>query len=206
MQPYTFANPGWHGLHAVAVYCGATLPNVSDFITQVTRFGTWMGEHGLNLVYGGSNEGTMKVLADAVSASGGKLTGIFTQNLPPSLMRPGLDESFIARDLAERKAEMLRRSDCVVALPGSYGTWDELCDAMALRKVMRNGIHHPIGVLNLHGFFDPLLEFIENSWRLGFTSDRWRHILRAASTPDELFPLLAQDQLTNTTHETGCVS
>ncbi|MBQ6473058.1 MAG: TIGR00730 family Rossman fold protein [Victivallales bacterium] len=193
MQPYTFTNEGWHGLHAVAVYCGATLPKFPDFIEQVTRFGTWIGEHGLNLVYGGSDEGTMKVLANAVSASGGKLIGVFTQNLPPSLMRPGLDESYIAGDLAERKAEMLRRSDCVVALPGSYGTWDELFDALALRKVMRNGIRHPIGVLNIHGFFDPLLAFIENSWQIGFTTSRWRHILRSASTPDELFDVLAQD-------------
>ena len=195
MQPYAFSNPGWHGLHAVAVYCGATLPKIPDFTEQVTRFGTWLGEHGLNLVYGGSDEGTMKVLANAVSASGGKLIGIFTRNLPPSLMRTGLDESYIASNLAERKAEMLRRSDCVVALPGSYGTWDELFDALALRKVMRNGIRHPIGVLNIHGFFDPLLAFIENSWRIGFTTDRWRHILRSASTPEELFALLAEDTL-----------
>ncbi len=92
-----------------------------------------------------------------------------------------------ATTLAERKAEMLRQADVVVALPGSFGTWDELFDALALRKIKSGGHKSPVGVLNVKGYFDPLLHFIQHSVDIGFTSSRYAGLLKSGKTPDELF-------------------
>ena len=105
---------------------------------------------------------------------------------------PEYAEAVIAfgRYLAERKAEMLRRADAVVALPGSFGTWDELFDALALRK-MKTGHKHPVGLLNICGYYDPILALVEQSVQLGLTSPGDRNLLKVAKTPEQLFKQLA---------------
>lgn len=175
----------------VAVYCGSH--DVSDpaFNAAVVVFGQFLAAHKMALVFGGSNVGTMKLLADTVLENGGRVVGIFTKNLPEKLLHPGLTETFVAANLAERKAEMLQRADVVVALPGSYGTWDELFDALALRKISSGGHQLPVGVLNVNGYFDDLLKFIRHSVEVGFTAPKYAGLLKSGKTPDELFAQLA---------------
>ncbi len=179
-------------LRRVAVYCGATLPRDPNFVTRVTEFGEFLGEYGITLIYGGSNTGTMKVLAEAVASRGGKVIGVFTNDLPEEMLRPDLDETLIATTLAERKAIMLRRADAVLALPGSFGTWDELFDALAIDKICHDNRSRPAGALNIDGFFNPLVELIERSVSLGFTAPAYRDLLTVADTPAELLRRLAR--------------
>ncbi len=178
-------------IKAVAVYCGSHEVENPAFAKAAAELGKFLAGHGITLVYGGSNVGTMKILADSVLDNGGKVIGIFTENLPVKLLHPGLSETFVTLNLAERKAEMLKRADAVIALPGSFGTWDELFDALALRKIHSGGHKHPVGALNVDGYFDHLLQFIQHSVDVGFTSSKFAGLLKSGKTPNELFRQLA---------------
>lgn len=180
----------WQRIRAVAVYCGSKMPENPVYAESAARLGRFLAEHGMTLVFGGSNVGTMKILADAVLENGGRAVGVFPANFPRTLLHPGLTESVIAANLAERKRLMLERADVCIALPGSFGTWDELFDALALRKI-RSGHKKPVGVLNVNGYFDALLMFIRHSVETGFTGSRHAGLLKAAATPEMLFKQLA---------------
>ena len=177
-------------IRSVAVYCASHQPHAPEYAEAVIAFGRYLAEHGMTLIYGGSNVGLMKLLAETVLEHGGRVEGVFSAALPEKLKHPNLSECVTTANLAERKAEMLKRADAVVALPGSFGTWDELFDALALRK-MKQGHKHPVGILNVNGYYDPLLELIDRSVLLGFTSPGDRNLLKTGKTPEQLFKQLA---------------
>lgn len=174
----------------VAVYCSSQMPVLPVYAEAAENFGRYLAGQSMTLIYGGSNIGLMKVLTDTVLANGGSVYGVFPSTFPESLRHPGLSGYTVVGTLAERKAEMLRLADAVVALPGGFGTWDELFDALALRKA-KLGHRHPVGILNVNGYFDPLLEWMERSIREGFNSPRHRHLLKKGKTPELLFKQLA---------------
>ncbi|MDX6356736.1 MAG: hypothetical protein QOF98_3639 [Streptomyces sp.] len=128
--------------------------DLSDQYTVPAReFGKLIGEGGHTLVWGGSEAGLMKVVADAVQESGGRLVGVSVEFLH-DLARADADEMVIARDLAHRKAELLARSDAIVIMVGGTGTLDEATEILELRK---HGLHtKPVVLLNTAGFYDGL--------------------------------------------------
>lgn len=175
----------------VAVYCGSCDIPDHSLTDQVAALGRYLASQKMTLIYGGNNVGSMGILADAVFENGGEVIGVFTDDLPRHLLYANLSETIIVHGLTERKAEMLKRADVIVALPGSFGTWDELFDALALRKltteVYAEAKQCPIGVLNINGYFDHLLAFIKHSMEVGFTSPKYANLLKSASTPEDLF-------------------
>ena len=175
-------------IHSITVYLGATTPKNPVYVEAVRELGRKMAEQGLTLVFGGSKEGTMEILADEVLHNGGKAVGIFTDSLPAEFLYPGLTETVVVHDLADRKNLMRERGDAIIALPGSFGTWDELFDALERSKIamINGGSAKPIGVLNLNGYFDGLLTFIQHSVDEGFTSNEYASLLKSGSTVDEL--------------------
>ena len=177
-------------LQNVAVYCGATLPSAKVFQDAASELGACLARRRLGLVYGGTREGTMRLVAEGALANGGRVIGVFPDDLPSEWLMPGLTEVIRTHTLAERKAVMLERADAVIALPGSFGTWDELFDALALLKIPTSTLSKTAGVLNVEGFYDDLLRFIEHSFQTGFTTKQHRHLLKAAATPEELLQLL----------------
>lgn len=172
-------------IHTVAVYLGSA--DIADpvFRQTVIDLANFLADHDMTLVFGGSNTGMMKLLADTLLAKNGKVVGVFTKSLPERLIRHDLTEAIITENLAERKAEMLKRADAIVALPGSIGTFDELFDALAQKKLGLINCH--IGVLDVNGFFDPLFELLQNSRNIGFTSEKAFAMLKSGKTPEELF-------------------
>ena len=172
-------------IQSVAVYLGSADINDSTFRQAVVDLANYLADHEITLVFGGSSTGMMKLLADTMLAKKGKIVGVFTRCLPEKLIRHDLTESVITENLAERKAEMLRRADAVIALPGSIGTFDELFDALAQKKL--GTISCSIGVLNINGFFDPLFELLKASMNVGFTSEKAFSMLKSGRTPEELF-------------------
>ncbi len=181
-------------IRAAAVYLASGMPKAAVYLEAARDLGEYLAANDIALVYGGSNIGLMKVVADTVLEHGGSVTGIFTENLPGDLMYRGLTETVVVKTLAERKEEMLRRSDAVAALPGSFGTWDELFDALALRKIHSpGGLRRPVGVLNVNGYFDPLFELIRNSVTAGFTQRKYADLLVSGKTPEELFRKLSAE-------------
>ena len=178
-------------IRAVAVYCGSRSASAPAFDEAAAGLGRFLAAHGMTLVFGGSNVGTMKLLADTVLDAGGEVVGVFTESLPPGLAYARATRLVVARSLAERKKEMISLADALVALPGGLGTLDELFDALALRHVKRGGHKKPVGVLNVGGYYDGLLGFVEHARKVGFMTNSAAQTLLSGRTPEELFARLA---------------
>ena len=176
----------------VAVYLGSAEIADPEFRQGVIDLACYLAENDMTLVFGGSSCGMMKLLADTMLARNGKVVGVFTKCLPEKYIRKDLTEAVITENLSERKTQMLKRADAIVALPGSIGTFDELFDALAQKKL--GVISCPIGVLNIDGFFDPLFELLKKSKDVGFTSAKAFALLQSGRTPEELFEKFTNDK------------
>jgi uncharacterized protein (TIGR00730 family) len=134
----------------------------------VADLGRSLATRGLGLVYGGASVGLMGMLADAVLAAGGEAVGVRPQRLVVAeRAHAGLSALHIVEDMHQRKATMAALSDAFVAAPGGLGTLDELFEAWSWRRL---SLHHkPLGLLNVGGFFDPLLSFLRGAGEAGFT-------------------------------------
>jgi hypothetical protein len=179
-------------IQKVLVYLGATMPADASYAEAVRELGEGLVRQGRTLVFGGSREGTMTILADAVLKNGGKAIGVFTKALPPDLLYPGLTQTIITENILERKEEMFRQADAIIAMPGSFGTWDELFDALERLKIDK--IHRrplkPLAVLNLHGYYDSVLALLQRSVQEGYTQPHYAQLLHAASSVEELLEWL----------------
>jgi uncharacterized protein (TIGR00730 family) len=143
--------------------------SAADLDERYTRpareFAELLGRHGHTLVWGGSDTGLMKVVADGVRESGGRLAGVSVDFLK-ELARADADEMVIAKDLAERKALLLGGSDAIVVMVGGLGTLDEATEILELRK---HGLHHkPVVLLNTAGFYDGLVIQLQRMEADGF--------------------------------------
>ena len=147
---------------------------------------------GFGLVYGGGNVGLMGILADVVLAAGGRVVGVIPSALEEKeLAHRGLTELLVVEDMHARKALMAARSRAFIAMPGGYGTLEELFEAVAWAQLH---IHHkPVGLLNSGGYYDHLMAFLDHAVERGFVHPRHRALLRACEDPEELVAELAQE-------------
>ncbi|MGA5131918.1 TIGR00730 family Rossman fold protein [Streptomyces olivoreticuli] len=148
----------------IAVFCSAA--DLDDrYTTPAREFAGLIGRGGHTLVWGGSESGLMKVMADGVQESGGRLVGISVEFLAASA-RKNADEMVITKDLAERKAQLLARADAVVVMVGGTGTLDEATEILELKK---HGMHgKPVVLLNAAGFYDGLKQQLQRMEAEGF--------------------------------------
>jgi len=179
-------------MKSAAVYLGATMPVNPIYVEAVRKLGRTLAQRDITLVFGGSREGTMTVLADTVLANGGRAVGVFTKSLPQNLLYPGLTETIVTENLAERKATMLSRADAVIGLPGSFGTWDEFFDALEQAKIdlIAQRKPKPIGLLNINGFYDGLRMLFRKSIEEGFTSSETARLLTISDSVEGLLDAL----------------
>ncbi len=180
----------------VLVYLGATMPQNILYVQAVQQLGEEIARRDLDLVFGGSREGTMTVLCDAVLQNGGRAIGVFPKTLPPNFLYGGLTETHITPDILERKRKMLELADVVIAMPGSFGTWDELFDALEQEKVevLHGRPPKPIGILNLLGYYDGVLQLLDRSILDGYTTKEYRSLLTVADTVPELLDACLANQ------------
>ncbi len=148
----------------IGVFCSAA--ELDSVYTEAAReFAELLGKRGHSLVWGGSDSGLMKVVADGVQGAGGRLIGVSVEFLR-DVARPDTDEMAVAADLAERKALLLDRADAVVVLVGGTGTLDEATEILELRK---HGMHSkPVVVLNTAGFYNGLQQQMTRMEAEGF--------------------------------------
>lgn len=148
----------------ICVFCSAA--DLDEVYTAAAReFAELIGKRGHALVWGGSDVGLMKVMADGVENTGGRLIGVSVEFLQHKA-RPDTDDMIVARDLAERKSLLLQHADAVVVLVGGTGTLDEATDIMELKK---HGLHRkPVVVLNTAGFYDGLRQQMQRMEAEGF--------------------------------------
>ncbi|MBL7939581.1 MAG: TIGR00730 family Rossman fold protein [Flavobacteriales bacterium] len=151
----------------VAVFCGANTGKDPLILEAAKAVGRTIAERGMGVVYGGGHVGLMGAVADAALQAGGEVLGVIPGFMvEKELAHAGLTKLMIVHDMHERKMRMHERSDAVIALPGGFGTMDELFELLTWRQL---GLHaKPIGLLNVNGFYTPLLEQIVRMERDGF--------------------------------------
>jgi hypothetical protein len=169
----------------VCVFCGAHEGRDPAFAQAARATAEALHERGLGLVYGGGAVGLMGVIADRMRELGGDAIGVIPDFMVEhELAHTGLTELRIVRSMHERKALMADLSDAFVALPGGWGTLDELVEAVTWAQL---GLHaKPVGLVNVDGYFDPLLAFRDRAVASGFVLDAARTLLIVAPTPVEL--------------------
>jgi uncharacterized protein (TIGR00730 family) len=145
--------------------------------------------HGIELIYGGGHCGLMGVLADEVLKNGGRVIGVIPHDLMAAeLGHPQLTKLHIVSGMHERKALMSNLADGFIALPGGFGTFEELFEVITWGQL---GLHQkPIGLVNVEGFFDPLLELIKHAIREGFVRPEQSQLLVSSASPKELIGMI----------------
>lgn len=157
--------------------------DVGESYTKAAEaFATLVGRNGHTLVWGGSNYGTMKVIADAAQKAGGRIVGISVESIKKGA-RQNADEMIIAKDWPERKALLLSRGDAIVVLAGGIGTLDEVTEVLEYKK---QEIHNkPIVFLNTDGFYDGFKTQMERMDKEGFLPKSLSNYASFAATPEE---------------------
>ncbi|AMJ66562.1 TIGR00730 family Rossman fold protein [Hymenobacter sp. PAMC 26628] len=143
-------------MKSVAVYCGSSAGTNPAFVAQAQALGAALVAQGLTLVYGGGRVGLMGAIADAVLAAGGRVIGVIPGFLDDKeLAHKGCTELHVVRTMHERKLLMADRADAFIAMPGGYGTLEELFEVLTWGQL---GLHQkPVGLLNVDGYYDQLL-------------------------------------------------
>lgn len=176
-------------MHHICVYCGSNRGARPEYAAAATRLGRLLGERGIGLVYGGGNVGLMGVLADAALAAGAAVTGVIPQTLVDrEVAHQGLTQQRVVGSMHERKALMAELADAFIALPGGLGTLDELFEIWTWSQL---GFHaKPCGLLDVAGYFQPLVTFLDRAVAEGFVRRQHRDTLRVEADPERLLALL----------------
>jgi hypothetical protein len=143
----------------VCIYCGSSPGSLPDYAAAARHCGTVLARRGIGIVYGGGNVGLMGILADAALAAGGEVIGIIPRRMiARELGHAGVTSLIPVGSMHQRKQKMADLADAFLALPGGIGTMEELFEAFTWLQL---GIHHkPVGLLNVAGFYDRLIEFL----------------------------------------------
>jgi len=181
-------------MQRICVFCGSSLGLNQGYANAARALGRELAGRGLDLVYGGGSVGLMGVLADAVLAEGGRVFGVIPRQLATEeLAHRGLTSLKIVSSMHERKACMAELADAFIALPGGYGTFEELFEAITWSQL---GIHRkPVGLLNTARYFDPLVLMIGRAIEEGFIVPENRHLVVVSESPRELLEKLSQHRL-----------
>jgi uncharacterized protein (TIGR00730 family) len=154
----------------VCVFCGASSGRNPRYTEIAHAFGGVLARHGLGLVYGGGRVGLMGAVADGALAEGGEAIGVIPRELVDrELAHSGLTELHVVESLHERKAKMAELADAFVALPGGFGTLDELMEQLTWSQL---GLHtKPVGLLDVEGYWRPLIELARHATEEGFVRE-----------------------------------
>ena len=170
---------------SLAVFCGSRIGNSPEFDKEARTLGSLMAERNVRLVFGAGHVGLMGVLADAVLEKGGEALGVIPQALVnKELAHGGLTELVITQTMHERKAIMADQADAFVALPGGFGTLDELFEILTWAQL---GIHQkPVALLDGTGFYSGLLDWMQTLVNNGFVKLKCKEMLRLYQNPIDL--------------------
>jgi uncharacterized protein (TIGR00730 family) len=175
----------------LCVYCGSRHGARPAYTEAARALGRALGEHGFQLVYGGGKVGLMGEVADAALAAGARVVGVIPESLERrEVGHTGLDELHVVPTMHLRKQMMAERAHAFVALPGGIGTLEELYEVWTWRQL---GYHdQPIGLLNVEGYYDELLRFMDHSVAEGFLAPAVRATLQVDADPAALLGRLVE--------------
>lgn len=176
-------------LTSVCIFCGSRPGRDPAYLDAARTVGALLGSSGVDLVYGGGSVGLMGAVADAALAAGGRVIGVIPQVLVDMEQgHPGLTELHVVGSMHERKRMMADLASAFVALPGGLGTFEELCEILTWAVL---GIHRkPCAVLDVGGYYQPLLALLDHAVAQGFLGESQRAFLTATDDPRDLLPAL----------------
>lgn len=174
----------------IAVYCGSATPADPVYIEAARMVGHGLAKRGIGVVYGGGKLGLMGAVADSALAAGGEVIGIIpTALVNAEVAHRGLTQLEVVETMHERKARFVDLSDGFINLPGGTGTMDELWEALSWAQL---GYHtDPIGLLNIAGYYDKLVDFWEHMGAVGFVRPQHQGLLLVDDTLDGLLAKMA---------------
>lgn len=177
----------------VCVFCGSSMGVQPAYQQAALALGEALARRKLGLVYGGGNVGLMGTIADATLAAGGEVIGVIPDFMvAKEIAHTGLTQLHIVNSMHERKTMMAQLSDAFVALPGGYGTLEEFCEVLTWAQL---GLHQkPFGLLNVNGYYSPLLKFFDQAVTEEFLRPMNRSLVLEAAEPENLLDLLANYQ------------
>ncbi|MDP1654715.1 MAG: TIGR00730 family Rossman fold protein [Hylemonella sp.] len=177
---------------SVCVYCGSRPGSKPAYAEAARAVGTWIGQHGGQLVYGGGKAGLMGITAEATLQAGGRVVGV----IPKALVEKewalhDCTELHIVDNMHDRKRMMAERADAFLALPGGIGTFEELFEVWTWRQL---GYHDkPIGLLNVDGYYDALRAFLDKTVEQQFLGDWQMALIQIGVDPRALLASIVQD-------------
>lgn len=172
-------------MKSITVFCGSNFGSDSIFEEQATLLGQTLAKQNIQLVYGGSNTGLMKAVADGALNAGGKVTGVLPHFLQSKeIAHKQLTELILVETMHERKTKMNELCDGVIVLPGGYGTMEEFFEMITWAQL---GLHKkPIAILNIDGFYDDLIKLVQTMVDKGFLKQINRDMLLMNDNISEL--------------------
>jgi uncharacterized protein (TIGR00730 family) len=177
-------------INKICVYCGSSPGKNPAYLTAADALAKAMCGRGIGLVYGGAAVGVMGAVANAVLEAGGEAIGVIPKSLAvKELAHTGLNELHVVESMHERKAMMADLADGFIALPGGWGTLEEIFEILTWAQL---GFHDkPCGLLNIETYYDGLIEFLENSFEQEFVNPLYRPMLMTDKEPSGLLDQFA---------------
>jgi len=191
-----YQNKSPRKLSTLCVYCGSADGLAENYLEAARETGERIARQGMTLVYGAGKTGMMGALAAGALAADGEVIGVISENLnQPQLIHSGLTRLEVVPDIHQRKARMSALADAFIALPGGFGTLDELFETLTWAQI---GLHaKPTGLLNTSGYYDPLLHVIKHAEEECFIYPEHRALLVTDAEPDRLIRKLADFSMPN---------
>jgi len=169
----------------VCVFCGSSMGNSPVYKEEAKRVAKYFVNHNISLVYGGANVGLMKILADVMLENKREVIGVMPKMLiEKEVAYFDISKLYEVDSMAERKDKMLELSDAFVALPGGFGTLDELSEILTFNQLRITD--KPMGILNVNGYFDYLLKFLDHAVETGYVRQEHRNNLIVANNIETL--------------------
>ena len=169
----------------ITVFCGSSFGTEAIYQSQAIALGKTLAQQNIELVYGGANVGLMGAVADGILSEGGKAIGVLPDFLrSKEIAHQGLTELILVESMHERKTKMNELCDGVIALPGGFGTFEELFEMLTWAQL---GLHKkPIAILNINGFYDPLIEMIQTMTDKGLLKEANQKMLLVSDDIEDL--------------------
>jgi uncharacterized protein (TIGR00730 family) len=173
----------------ICVFCGSNEGHSPEYREAAEQLGAYLAKRKIGVVYGGGRVGLMGALADGALAAGGEVLGVIPEKLKSlEVSHEHLSELFVVDSMHARKAMMAHLSDAFIAMPGGWGTLEEVFEVTTWTQL--NYHKKPVGLLNVRGYYDRLLEFVAHAAEAGFIRPVHRGLMQAATTPEALLEKL----------------
>jgi uncharacterized protein (TIGR00730 family) len=180
-------------MKSIGVFCGSSTGLQPGYAAAAHELGRELALRHIRVIYGGGNAGLMGIVADAALAAGGEVVGVIPQFLvDKEVAHRGLAQLHIVESMHERKALMAEMSDHFVALPGGFGTLDELCEMLTWGQLQLHSGY--VGLLNIEGYYDSLIDFFDRTAADGFLRSGSRERVLVGATAAEMLDILADPE------------